>query len=246
MIAAAERYRSAVPEFEAVRGLTWATAAVDDAMDSLDDLLEETCLELCTLKFTPAKYRGLLEAYDKLHQLPILQHKLQHHFDMKVMTVAISTLFALSTHRTHSGRDIVPALQPQAAGSRNVKSTLFIEIAKQLKPNQVFQAAMKLYSELLAVMASVFSFVQWHARRDNLLAQGKEVPPIDVSPSSLSAIADGLGAIRAYLFQRIMGVLGDFVDNIKATTTSVWAAEKCCCCPNARLLPSSLSTVRYG
>ena len=53
--------------------LQMLTSNVEGAMDSLDGALEQACLSLCQAKFDAAVYRKVLDAYDLLRQLPMLQ-----------------------------------------------------------------------------------------------------------------------------------------------------------------------------
>ena len=219
MIASAGLYRDSLREFDTIGSLAQRTAAVDDAMESLDGLMEETCMSLCQ-DFEPVAYLGLLDAYDKLRKLPMLQHNTQRNFEEAIMRVAVSTLFILSSHRTVSGRDVGPEIMPQAAGSRNSKANQFVEIVKQLKPNQVLRTAMKLYSELSAILENMFAFVNWHAH-------------LQPEPAArYRVVGEGLEASRGYIFQRTMDLLGDFIDNVKVTTIAVRLTRLClpACC----------------
>ena len=227
MIAFAALYRDGLREFEAIGSVTQLTAAVDDAMESLDGLMAETCLNLCRDEFDADEYHGLLQAADKLRQLPMLQHNIQRNFEEAVTTTAISTVYVMSIHRTNSGRDVAPVMQPQAAGSVS-KAKQFAEIVKQLKPSQVFLTAMKLYSALSAIMHNMFQFVRWHVRVDTAAVEPKlqaasseqnqeqeQETPSRVSPYAI--VRESLGTSRAYIFQRVMDLLGEFIDNLKVT-----------------------------
>lgn len=154
MITSAERYMASVPEFKGIPALESSTLAVQEVVDSLDSMLEETVAEL-TRSFDGKVYRNLLEAYEIKHMLGMMGDTVQRNFVDMIVTTAFGTLHSLNP-------TAVPAPQPRELSPQEKKKNQFIDLAKQMKSSDCFESSMKLYSDLAAMMSTMFAFMSWH------------------------------------------------------------------------------------